>query len=146
VLGELRLPTSWLSEIFANLAMHAFVATQQPASLSALETLPTIGAESHALAARMRAEGYSTLEELEQHYTGGEDPMGALNYVWFQYRLQRLAAEIFQTDGEQSVIRFWNCFHANNRLTADSTLAASLAPMLATEVSPTLGRAISAWL
>src|ERR1017187_4367539 len=33
VLGDLRLPTFWLSEIFVNLAMHAFVATQLPASL-----------------------------------------------------------------------------------------------------------------
>ena len=30
VLGDLRLPTFWLSEIFVKLAMHAFVATQLP--------------------------------------------------------------------------------------------------------------------
>jgi hypothetical protein len=85
VLGDLRLPTAWLSEIFVNLAMHAFVATQLPASLPTLATLPTVGASSRKLAARMRAEGYSTLEELEAHYTGGDDPMSPLNYVWFQY-------------------------------------------------------------
>jgi hypothetical protein len=83
-LGDLRLPTSWLSEIFVNLATHAFVATQQPDSLSTLETLATVGAESRDLAARMRAQGYSTLDELEEQYTGGDRPMGPLNYVWFQ--------------------------------------------------------------
>lgn len=72
VLGDLRLPTFWLSEIFVNLAMHAFVATQLPASLPTLEVLSTVGAGSRKLAARMRAEGYSTLEELEAHCTGGE--------------------------------------------------------------------------
>ena len=36
-LGDLRLPTSWLSEIFVNLAMHAFVATQIPESLPTLK-------------------------------------------------------------------------------------------------------------
>jgi hypothetical protein len=46
VLGDLRLPTFWLSEIFVNLAMHAFVATQLPASLPTLETLPAVGAGS----------------------------------------------------------------------------------------------------
>ncbi len=61
VLGDLRLPTSWLSEIFANLATHAFVATQLPGSLPTLEALP-LGAGSRKLAARMRAEGYSALK------------------------------------------------------------------------------------
>lgn len=80
-LGDLRLPTFWLSEIFVNLALHAFVATRLPASLPTLEVLPTVGARSRKLAARMRADGYSTLEELEAHYTGGDDPMSPLNYV-----------------------------------------------------------------
>ncbi len=56
-LGDLRLPTFWLSEIFVNLALHAFVATQLPASLATLEVLSTVGAGSQKLAARMRAEG-----------------------------------------------------------------------------------------
>ena len=55
VLGDLRLPAFWLGEIFADLAMHAFVATQLPASLPTLEVLPTVGAGSRKLAARMRA-------------------------------------------------------------------------------------------
>jgi hypothetical protein len=37
VLGGLRLPTFWLGEIFANLALHAFVATRRPGSLTTLE-------------------------------------------------------------------------------------------------------------
>jgi hypothetical protein len=129
----------------SNLAMHAFVATQQPASLSTLETLPTVGAESQKLAARMRAERYSSLEELEDHYTGGDDPMSVLNYVWFQYRWQRLAAKMFQIDGEDGLVRFWNCFHAKDRVPAGTTTAPSLAPLLTTEVSQTLGRAIRDW-
>lgn len=145
VLGDLRLPTSWLSEIFVNLAMHAFVATQQPASLQTLETLPTAGAGSRELAARMRVEGYSTLEDFEAHYTGGHDPMSALNYVWFQYRWLRLAAKLFQVDGEDGLVRFWDCFHAKDRVAAGNATAASLAPMLTTEVSQTLGRAILDW-
>ena len=92
VLGDLRLPTFWLGEIFANLALHAFVATRQPERLNTLEVLSTVGAQSPRLGARMRAEGYSTLEDLEAHYTGGDDPMSPLNYVWYQYRWQRLAA------------------------------------------------------
>ena len=145
VLGDLRLPTFWLSEIFVNLAMHAFVATQLPASLPTLAVLPTVGAGSRKLAARMRAEGYSTLEELQAHYTGSDDSMNPLNYVWYQYRWLRLAAKTFEVDGEDGLIRFWDCFHSTDRVNASETTAASLTPLLATEVSPTLGRAVRDW-
>jgi hypothetical protein len=145
MLGDLRLPTFWLGEFFANLALHAFVATKQPASMSTLEVLPTVGAQSRRLAARMRADGYSTLEELEAHYTGGDQPMSALNYVWYQHRWLRLAARMFDADGEDGLVRLWNYFHATDRLSSGEVTAASLAPVLRTEVSETLGRAIQAW-
>lgn len=144
-LGDLRLPTLWLSEMFVNLALHAFVATRLPESLETLEVLPTVGAGSRRLDARMRAEGYSTLEELEAHYSGGDDPMSPLNYVWFQYRWLRLAAETFNADGEDGLVRFWECFHATDRLNSSEATAASLAPLLRTEVSQTLGRAVQDW-
>ena len=145
VLGDLRLPTFWLSEIFVNLAMHAFVATQLPASLHKLEALPTLGAGSRKLAARMSAEGYSTLGKLQAHYTGSDDSMSPLNYVWFQYRWQRLAAKMFEVDGEDGLVRFWDCFRSRDRVNASEATAASLAPLLITEVSQTLGRAVRDW-
>jgi hypothetical protein len=145
VLGDLRLPTFWLSEIFVNLAMHAFVTTQLPASLPTLEVLPTVGAGSRKLAARMRAEGYSTLEELQAHYTGGDDSMNPLNYVWYQYRWLRLVAKMFEVDGEDGLVRFWDCFHSTDRVSASEATAASLAPVLTAEVSPILGRAVRDW-
>jgi hypothetical protein len=145
VLGDLRLPTFWLGEIFVNVAMHAFVATQLPASLPTLEVLPTVGAGSRKLAARMRAEGFSTLEELQAHYTGSDDSMNALNYVWYQYRWLRLAAKMFEVDGEDGLVRFWDCFHSTDRVNASEVTAAALAPLLTTEVGPTLGRAIRDW-
>ena len=145
VLGELRLPTFWLGEIFANLCLHAFIATRQPRSLDTLEVLSTVGAQSTHLDARMRTEGYSTLEELEAHYTGGNDPMSPLNYVWYQYRWQRLAATMFDADGENGLVRFWDYFHATDRLDSGEVTASSLAMMLRTEVSETLGRAVQDW-
>jgi hypothetical protein len=144
-LGDLRIPTFWLSEIFVNLAMHAFVATQMPTSLPTLEVLPSVGAGSRRLGARMRAEGYSTLEELQAHYTGGDQPMSPLNYVWFQYRWLRLAAKVFHADGEPGLLRFWDCFHATDRFNSGEATAASLAPLLRANVSQTLGRAIQQW-
>lgn len=145
VLGDLKLPTFWLGEIFVNLALHAFVATRRPESLNTLEVLSTVGVQSTRLSARMRAEGYSTLEELEAHYTGGDDPMSPLNYVWYQYRWQRLAAAMFDADGEDGLVRFWDSFHATDRLNSGEVTVASLAALLRAEVSETLGRAIQDW-
>jgi hypothetical protein len=145
VLGDLRLPTFWLGEIFANLALHAFVATRRPESLNTLECLSDAGARSRRLAARWRAEGYSTLEDLEAHYTGGDQPMNPLNYVWYQYRWQRLAARTFEADGEEGLARFWDCFHAAGPLGPGEVTTSSLARLLRTEVSQTLGRAIQDW-
>jgi hypothetical protein len=144
-LGALRLPTFWLSEIFVNLALHAFVATRLQASLPTLEVLPTVGAGSRKLAARMRAEGHSTLDELQAHYTGSDDSMSPLNYVWFQYRWQRLAAQVFDADGEDALARLWECFRSTDRANTTDVTAASLAPLLATDVSRTLGRAVRDW-
>lgn len=145
VLGGLRFPTFWLGEIFANLALHAFVATRRPECLNTLEMLSIVGAQSPRLDARVRAEGYSTLEDLEAHYTGGDDPMSPLNYVWYQYRWQRLAAKMFHAEGEEGLVRLWDYFHATDRLDSDELTAASLAPLLRTEVSQTLGRALEEW-
>jgi hypothetical protein len=91
------------------------------------------------------AEGYSTLEELQAHYAGSDDSMSPLNYVWFQYRWQRLAATMFEADGEDGLVRFWECFHSADRVNASKSTAASLAPLLTTEVSPTLGQAVRDW-
>jgi hypothetical protein len=144
-LGGLRLPTFWLGEIFANLVLHAFVATIQPQNLNTLEVLSTVGAESAILDARIRASGYSTLEELETHYTGGDNPMSPLNYVWYQYRWQRLAATMFNVDGEDGLVRFWNCFRSTDRFNEGPVTAATLAPLLSADVSETLGQAIKEW-
>lgn len=145
MLGGLRLPTFWLSEVFANLCLHAFVATRQPEKLSALEVLSTVGAQSRNLDARMHTAGYTTLEELEVHYAGGDNPMSPSNYVWYQYRWQRIAAAMFDADGEDGLARFWDCFHAIDRNSSDEVTATSLVPLLSAEVSETLGRAIQNW-
>ncbi len=144
-LGDLRLPTSWLSEIFVNMALHTFVATRLPAGLRTLETLPTVGAGSRRLAASMRATGYSTLDEVEAHYPGSDESMSPSNYGWYQYRWMRLAARVFGADGEDGLVRLWACFHARDRGNEREVTAASLAPLLTAEVSRTLGRAVRDW-
>jgi hypothetical protein len=145
VFGGLTLPTFWLGEIFANLALHAFVATRRPESLDTLEVLSIVGAQNPLVDDRVRAHGYSTLEDLEAHYTGGDNPMSPLNYVWYQYRWQRMAAKMFEADGEDGLVRFWDYFHATDGLSSDEATTESLAGLLETEVSETLGFAVKKW-
>jgi hypothetical protein len=52
---------------------------------------------------------------------------------------------MFDADGEDGLVRFWACFHATDRISASETTAASLMPLLSTDVSHTLGRAIEEW-
>jgi hypothetical protein len=143
VLGGLQMPFFWLGEVFANLALHAFIATNQPGSRRTLEVLSIVGTSCPSLDARIRAEGYSSLEDLEAHYTGGDDPMSAANYVWYQYRWQRMAAAMFEADGEEGVIRFWECFHRADKVATMTT--AALATLLESHVSETLAQAVRDW-
>jgi len=150
VFGQLELPTLWLGEIFANLALHVFVATRRPERLETLEVLSQVGAASRRLAARMRAAGSTTLDDFEQRSTGHATPMDPRTYIWYQYRFQRIAAAMFRADGEDSFVRFWSHFRRPGRdtasdLTASDLTAAALAPVLRAEVSDTLGRAIQEW-
>ena len=74
----------------------------------------------------MRAEGYSTLEELQAHYTGGDEPMSPLNYVWYQHRWLWLAAKMFEADGEDGWCDSGLAFDARDRVNAAEATAASL--------------------
>jgi hypothetical protein len=142
-LGGLRLPAFWLSELFANLALHAFVATRIPGSLETLQAFSEVGAADRGLTARIHATGISALDAFEEHYAGSRDQMSTQNYLWFQYRFQRLAADVFEADGQDALVRFWRLFR--DRRAPAQTDAASLAPVLAEHVSAELGAGIADW-
>ena len=138
-LGDLRLPTSWLSEIFVNLALHAFVAARQPISLPTLETLPRVGAASRTLADRMRTEGYSTLEELEEHYPGGDAPMSGLNYVVVSVSVDAARRRDVRDRRRRRGHTLLGLLSRQGPRPGRRATAVSLAPLLNAEVSVTLG-------
>ncbi len=65
--------------------------------------------------------------------------------MWYQYRWLRLAAKVFDADGEAGLVRFWDCFHAADPLGPGDVTRSSLARLLTTEVSQVLGRALQNW-
>ena len=160
--GGTAFPTLWLSEIYANLALHAFVAKRRPSELANLTTLPDVQSGIVVFTTMMRATGYTSLNEFEQHYPVGTDkPMSGPNYGWYQVRFTVLAREIFEESGEAALSRLWAFGQREAVRRASSpydyfrqhrTLgwferrpAKDLAPTLASEVSPRLGQAVAAW-
>lgn len=142
--GVVRFPRLWLGELFANLALHAWVAERAPEHLATLVTLPRLAAQSPGTQFECR-----TRDEFEQHYTS----MGGPNYVWYEFRLQAEAARLFDLAGSGVVRRLFEAFRTRTAATVDETdeMAtesswhdaelddAVLADRLAAVVDPTLG-------
>jgi hypothetical protein len=139
--GGLALPTYWLGEIFANLALHAFVRAEMPGALLTLETFSAVGAADDNLSETVRRDGISTLDEFESHYSGSSEEMSTANYLWFQYRFQGIAARVLETDGSDALQRLWHYFSTHSH---EPSEAAPLAPRLG-GVSTALSDAIANW-
>jgi hypothetical protein len=119
-MGSAHFPRLWLQELFANLCLHAWVERRAPASRVTLLTLPRLGVK-----APPEAFEYKTGDDFEQVYSAMPGP----NYVWFQFRLQMAAAEVYDSAGEPAVARLFNAFRLDEE---------TLATKLADAVDPTL--------
>jgi hypothetical protein len=136
--GVVRFPRLWLGELFANLCLHAWVERRAPASLPTLLTLPRRGAQAPASAFEHR-----TRDAFEQFYASIAGP----NYVWYQFRLQMAAADLYRTAGEVSVRRLFDAFRLEDGASAVSLGEAhdpsvddqTLAARLSEAVDPELG-------
>ena len=104
--GYAAFPRSWLSEFFANLCLHAWVERRSPASLETLITLPRLGATASADTWPSR-----TWDDFDREYTSMPGP----NYVWFQFRLQVAAAELYRRGGEDTVRRLFELFRHDDQ-------------------------------
>jgi hypothetical protein len=160
--GGTAFPTLWLSEIYANLALHAFVAKRRQSELANLTTLPDAQSRILVFTTMMRATGYTSLDDFGQHHlVGTEKPMSAPNYGWYQVRFHVLAREVFDEGGEAALARLWafgqreadrrgsspyDYFRQHRTLGwFEHKSIRDLAQRLASEVSPHLGQAVAAW-
>ena len=118
--GTQHFPRLWLQELFANLSLHAWTAQRSPNDLERLTTLPR-------LAARAPTETFdhTSRDDFERLYSN----VGGANYVWYQFRLQVQAAELYERAGAAAVRRLFDAFHFDDD---------ALARRLAAEVDPGL--------
>ena len=99
--NEDAFPRRWLSELFANLCLHAWVERIAPEHLPVLVTLPRLTAGAPATDIQ-----YQTRAEFEELYSA----VGGPNYVWYEFRLQVEAAELYAAGGEEAVRRLFEAF------------------------------------
>jgi hypothetical protein len=161
--GGVAFPTHWMREIYANLALHAFIAKTRPKELSNLTTLPEAQTRIAAFNLMMRLNGYTRLDDFDRHYPAGNPkaPMSDPNYGWYQVRFHVIAREMFDAEGEEALRRLWkfgqveaahrqrasDYFREHGTLSgwSDEVSATDLVPRLASEVSPRLAQAVSRW-
>lgn len=99
--ANVQFPRKWLQELFANLCLHAYVATQQPELLPILETFPRV-----VLAGGSAQFEYQSLADFERLYTA----VGPQNYGWYQCRLHVAARDVFEAGGVAALQRLWQAF------------------------------------
>jgi hypothetical protein len=107
--GGAVLPTLWLKEVFADLAMYTFIATKHPSELANLTTFPDALTRIGAFNVMIRLRGYTSLDDFDAHSPAGNSraPMSNEDAVWYQIRLVLLAREMFEHDGARALERLW---------------------------------------
>ena len=134
--GMVVFPRMWLGELFANLALHAWVAQRAPDLLETLTTLPRLAALGSGEEFEHRSR-----DAFERLYSS----LGGPNYVWYQFRLQVAAAELFDSVGEVAGRRLFDAFRVDGGTDRDSQAFdesindATLAARLSAAVDPKLG-------
>lgn len=118
--GTQHFPRLWLQELFANLCLHAWVVERSPQDFQLLTTLPRLASKAPAGTFE-----HSSRDEFERLYSG----VGGANYVWYQFRLQVQAGELYERAGVAAVRRLFDAFRLDD---------AALASRLAAEVDPGL--------
>ena len=120
-------PRSWLMELFANMALYAFVVAEEPDQSSHLETLPRVVLEHGLLKPVAR-----DLRYFEAFYPHIEP----LTYVWYQFRLTMMAKDLIDAAGPDVLRRLWDAFALSDE---------QLAGVLGGRVHPAAGQWLASW-
>ena len=135
--GPLRLPRRWLDELECNLAMHGYVAAEEPGQLPALITFPA------AIAAiEPPGTGYRMLADFDTYYAGNMDPW---NYGWYQCRLSVAAARVHDSAGAGAARRLSDAFLSRAARTDGEDLSDEELMRLLDQADPAIGDIVRNW-
>jgi hypothetical protein len=94
-------PRSWLSELFADMALYAFVHAKEHERLAHLLTLPQVVLDHGLIEPLARDLRY--FEALYPH-------IEPLTYVWYQFRFTMMAKDRIDATGPDVLRRLWDAF------------------------------------
>jgi hypothetical protein len=120
-------PRSWLMELFANMALYAFVVAEEPDQRLLFETLPRVALEHRLLKPVAR-----DLRYFEAFYPYLEP----LTYVWYQFRFTMMAKGLVDAAGPNVLRRLWDAFALSDE---------QLAGVLGGRVHPVAGHWLASW-
>jgi hypothetical protein len=120
-------PRSWLMELFADMALYAFVVSEEPDRRLHFETLPRV-ALKHGLLKPVACD----LRYFEAFYPYIE----SLTYVWYQFRFTMMAKGVVDAAGPNVLRRLWEAFALTDE---------QLAGVLGDQVHPEAGHWLASW-
>jgi hypothetical protein len=120
-------PRSWLMELFANMALYAFVVAEEPDRRLPFETLPRVVLEHGLLKPVAR-----DLRYFEAFYPYLEP----LTYVWYQFRFTMMAKGLVDAAGPDVLRRLWDAFALSDE---------QLASVLGGRLHPEEGHWLASW-
>ncbi|MGH3087294.1 MAG: hypothetical protein ACRDSJ_08250 [Rubrobacteraceae bacterium] len=125
-----RFPRLWLTELFANFCLHAYIIEREPDLLPMWLTLP----KRMMSLPRDRVQ-HRSLDDFERLYVGVE------NYVWYQFGLVVAAKSIHDAAGVGALRRLHRAFTTHEGELTDPQLAA----LLEEQVHPAAAQAMRTW-
>lgn len=126
--GTRDMPNRWLTELFCNVALDAFVTERAPDLLEALHVLPEI------ILAMPPPLAHRGLAEMDPAENAPE------NYGWYQSGLHRAAARMVRSEGPDVLDRLWR-EGPGLAVSNDGALANAIGQ----RISPTLAAIVRAW-
>lgn len=125
-------PRRWLMELFCNLAMHTYLATEEPHQLTSLTTFPQLVVDvGHAHYA------HHSLDDFERLY----EEVAPENYGWYQCQFLVAARQIYDSGGEEVLQRLWKTFLREREPLSEEELATRLRE----DVHPEVERVFRTW-
>jgi len=114
--GSLTMQRKWMSELFVNVLLHAYIAEKEPESLPALTLFPqmVVGGGSQEYK-------YTGLQDIEDRYNeiARNYPQ---NYGWYQCRWHMAAADIYKAAGWQVCKKLWDALKNKKEKLTDAEL------------------------
>lgn len=89
-------PSDWVMELFANLGMHGYLATHEPDQLHLLAAMAEATVDA--------GNGIWGMQDLS--LMGHSMQVSVTNYVWYEFRLIRLAEQLWAAGAERTLLDY----------------------------------------